>query len=141
MTSHIYPNAPTIADLKRVIAGDVAGMRMLVNQSDVSRVGEEIPEQERTLRPSAVKRVLKALLERSITPKQANVWAWFVRSGHVPGSKEPVRSLSINYQEDCDEPIAEAVSRLTELGDVIDGTIDDDELRKLIADLSKGDGP
>lgn len=63
-------------------------------------------------------------------------WASFVRHGYVaPGSKEPILPLDICYDEPDEDLIVEIVGRFDEIGDVIDGTIDDIEQQQMLAAL------
>lgn len=131
------PRQLTADDLVRVICGDAQRIGLLVDQADVARVAAGIPERQRTLTPIAVKVVLTALLHREVTPEQAQAWASFVRRGFIPVSAkdQSVPQIYIAYQEDHLDSIVDAVARLDELGDIIDGTISDSELQSLIGSL------
>jgi hypothetical protein len=77
------------------------------------------------VRPGAVARVLTELLNRQISPSEAQVWASFIRRGYVSTNKKPVKTIDISYQQDHEDAITNAISRLDELGDTVDGTIED----------------
>jgi hypothetical protein len=130
---------PRIAedDLVRIISGDVERIHLLTSQADVMRLASQIPKGQRTLTADTVKRVLIALLQRRISPEQAQRWASFVRWGLIPTAEMKVNAIEIPKQEDCEDKIVDSLARLDELGDIIDGSIDDAELRELIEDLSK----
>lgn len=119
-------------DLSRVISGDLERMRLLTNQAEIVRVADQLHEAERTLKASAVKKVLTSLLQREISPEQAQSWASFVRWGLIATKERPIKAIDIPVQEECEDIILDAISRLDELGDVIDGTVSDPELRELI---------
>lgn len=60
-------------------------------------------------------------------------WASFVRRGYVSGRATGiVEPIDVEYFGADEELIVEIIGRLDELGDVVDGTIDKDELDGLI---------
>jgi hypothetical protein len=135
------PRDPTVDDIIRILSGDAAHMQVLLHrqQADIGRIAQHIPPEQRALTAAAVQLVLNALAKGEITPNQAQLWASFVRRGYVSSTAQegqPIRAIEIPYQSEREDSIATAISRLDELGDVIDGTIDHDELRHLIAQLS-----
>jgi hypothetical protein len=83
-------------------------------------------------RPSAVS-VLKGLRRGTISPEQAQGWASFVRRGYIARSGAgSVRPLDIAYEEAWEDAIAEAVSRLDQIGDVVDGDVTAGEIHDLL---------
>ena len=84
---------------------------------------------------SAVVAVLAGLRDASISPQDAQSWASFVRWGHVAPAVGPIRSLDIEYDPEWELPIADAVSRMDELGDIVDGEITRAEIAILLMDL------
>ena len=131
--SHSLPTTTAIA---RIISGDVTCIGLLVNQIDLVRAAAAMQDHELMVKPSAVKHVLTALLQREINPDQAQLWASFVRRGYISTGEKTVTAIDISYQREYEDAIACAISRLDELGDIIDGTISDNELRELIDGLS-----
>jgi len=97
----------------------------------------EIPSVCLALSPDAVKRVLNGLLKRGVLPEQAQAWASFVKRGYVSGASGPISPIQITYDPNHEDAIVEAVARLDELGDLIDGSMDDDEIRRLLEHLDK----
>jgi hypothetical protein len=83
----------------------------------------------------AVKKVLLALQSREVAPELIQQWASFIRHGFFGRSLLPRTSLPINYNETQEDAIADAVGRLDELGDLIDGEIRDAEITELIRSL------
>lgn len=76
------------------------------------------------VRRSSVVDVLRGLLVGAWTPEQVQAWASFVRRGYVASRSDlPVRPLEIEYDDACEEEIAAAVSRLDEIGDLVDGEV------------------
>jgi hypothetical protein len=90
------------------------------------------------LEPDAVAGVLADLQRGLITTSGAQVWASFVRRGYFSGGLEPVRPIHIDYDEGKEDAMVEAIARLDELGDDIDGEISNDELNELLATLQPG---
>jgi hypothetical protein len=126
------------ADLVRIVAGDATHIDVIARhpQSEIARVVEGMPEANLTITPSAVKRVLLDFKRKEITTEQAKAWASFVRRGYISTRETGgIQPILISYQGDCEDEIAHTISRLEELGDLVDGTIDDDELRGLIGRL------
>lgn len=77
--------------------------------------------------------VLRGLIVRAWPPEQAQSWASFVRRGYIAGrSDRPIRPLDIEYDDACEEEIAAAVSRLDEIGDVVDGEVTTGEVLDLL---------
>lgn len=128
----------TASDLIQILAGDVTHIPALEGrQFDITKVVAEMPSACLTLFPDAVKRVLMGLLRREIVPEQAQAWASFVRRGYVSGASAPISPISITYDPKHENDIADTVARLDELGDLIDGTMDDDEIRQLMEHLDR----
>jgi hypothetical protein len=63
-----------------------------------------------------------------------------VRRGYVAGgSSEPVQPLDIRWEPAYETAIAEAIRRLDELGDLIDGTFRGGEIEDLLGDVPLGE--
>jgi hypothetical protein len=126
-------NAMTQA-LVAVLQGDPAAMDVLLSsehkdlQAAATAVG-----QPALVTSSAAVRVLRGLLDNSWTPAQAQAWASFVRRGYVASrSVHPLRPLAINFDDAAEEEIAEVVSRLDEIGDLVDGDLTNGEIVDLL---------
>lgn len=86
--------------------------------------------------PWSVRRVLVALRRHEAAPERVQEWASFIRRGYLAGANgSPVTPIDIEYDAAAEQEIADIVSRLDELGDAIDGEIDDDEIRELLSRL------
>jgi hypothetical protein len=82
--------------------------------------------------------VLKGLNEATYSPEQVQGWASFVRRGYVASQAEgSIRPLDIDYDETWEESIAAAISRLDEIGDVIDGEVTQGEMLDLLRMLGE----
>ena len=84
---------------------------------------------------TAVIRVLSALADGSVTDGSAQRWAAFMRWGVVSATQRT--DLDVEWEPAFELAIAEALGRMDELGDLIDGTIDADEITQLIKALSE----
>jgi len=81
-------------------------------------------------------KVLNALADDAITPSSARDWAAFVRYVFVGQREHPIRRLDIEYEERFEDPIVEAISRMTEIGDIVDGVLPRGEIIELISQFS-----
>src|ERR1700730_721101 len=66
------------------------------------------------LRPDAIVRVLAGLREGLITADQAQAWASFVRRGYFAGGNGPIHPLGIDYDQQNEDAMVEAIARLDE---------------------------
>jgi hypothetical protein len=86
------------------------------------------------LRGEDVVAVLRALRDRAVAPELARSWASFVRRGYIAESERaaPVHALSIDYEPRTEPEIISAIGRLDELGDDVDGVMEDAEMDESI---------
>ncbi|MGI8916331.1 MAG: hypothetical protein ACR2JY_21590 [Chloroflexota bacterium] len=81
----------------------------------------------------AVDGVLRALRDGRVSPQQAQQWASFSRRGYVAGAtRGPVGPLRIEYDPLHEDDIVNSISRLDEIGDVIDGEVSDEEINDML---------
>jgi hypothetical protein len=121
--------------LQAAVEGDFQAFESLQRRSHVE-LRNHSESQEFTLTSVALRQVLQKLLEEQITPDDVQKWASFVRRGYIAGRTEsPVIPIDIAYDPRAEEEVADVISRLDEIGDSVDGEIDDDELRRMIAGL------
>jgi hypothetical protein len=67
------------------------------------------------------------------TAKDVQMWASFVRRGYVSQRNiGEARPISIAYDTDDEALIVEIVGRFDEIGDKIDGEIDDNERKEML---------
>src|SRR5262249_48812395 len=78
-----------------------------------------------TRQPAAT--VLRDLAAGKISGSEAQAWASFVRHGYVAGSKGPIQPLPIDYEPEYEDAIVEAIGRMDEIGDVVDGALEREE--------------
>jgi len=121
------------------VHGDYHAFSRLLQQPQEVIEGQAGNLPELVLTTQAVHKVLCALQRQEISPQLAQAWASFVRRGYV-GNKDgqdsslstAVKPLTIVYDPKNEEQIVEVLSRLDEIGDLIDGTVTDDELALLL---------
>jgi hypothetical protein len=121
--------------VEMLVGGDVSKVSVVrsVSHSDLVRACGDTTFK---LTNIAVIEVLRKLVDGTVSDSDARLWASFVRRGFAEGvSTGAIRSLKIDCTTDHEDAAAEAISRLDELGDLIDGTIDATEIRSLIAQL------
>jgi hypothetical protein len=83
--------------------------------------------------------VLRGLADGTLAPGDVQRWASFVRRGYTTSAVSPVRPLDIEYESSWEDCIAEAVSRLDEIGDSIDGDVTPEEVCELLQMLGAPD--
>jgi hypothetical protein len=121
--------------LRSAVHGDIGAMFALLGATHEALTTAANQAGPLILRPDDVARVLKALQEGSITRASAKEWASFVRRGYLRGGRGPIRPLDIEYDPARELAMVDAIGRMDELGDMIDGTIGADELIQLIRSL------
>jgi hypothetical protein len=72
------------------------------------------------------------LNQGTITPDEAQRWASFVRLGFVGGASGPIMPLDIDYEDAWEDAIVEAVGRLDQIGDLVDGEVTRGEVLDLL---------
>ena len=77
--------------------------------------------------------VLLGLSQGVFPPELVQSWASFVRRGYqAPSTGGPITPLDIDYEEAWENAIVEAVTRLDEVGDIIDGEVTSEGALNLI---------
>lgn len=121
--------------IRDALAGDIESFLKLTN-IDADALFGAPSSQIFTLRSAGVARVLRQLRAGRIDTNQAQAWASFARRGYFPSrGQSRYWPLEIAYESQCEATIADAVARLDELDDVIDGKISDDEATKILLAL------
>jgi hypothetical protein len=126
--------APAVqAMLAMLVAGDTDALKSLerVPQEEIASSANGI---ELVVDARAVADVLRRLSTQSIDARAAQRWASFVRRGFFEGRSagKGVKSVRIEYDEVYEDAIAEAISRMDEIGDSIDGNVPDKTETELI---------
>lgn len=123
--------------LAAVIDGDLDALPLVLATDQVDLLGAAITLPQLTITKSALIRVLTAWRNCDDYASHVQQWASFVRRGYVSGNANgPVQRIDIDYDTNNEELIAEILGRLDEIGDVIDGEVDADELQNMLIALS-----
>ena len=119
-----------------VVEGNLDNLTIVLDtpHADLLRAAENLPPI--SMSRSALIRVLNEWRMDRYGAFEVQQWASFVRHGFVVGGRDgPIQPIDIAYDPVAEEVIVEVVGRLTEIGDVIDGTVDDIERQKMLKDL------
>jgi hypothetical protein len=126
-----------VIPLNRFVGGDLGALPDLrrVGHARMLQAANEL-EMPLTVSPQAVLAILEGLLSGSCAPEVAQEWASFVQRGYLADTgNEPIRAIRIDYEPAWENQISAAVSRLEELGDLVDGTLEPTEIGQLIRTL------
>ena len=118
------------------LAGNVSVIGEIQGFTDEELLAATASEQL-ILSSVAVIKVLKDLADGVLEPQAVQSWASFVRNGIVGPHNYPVHPLLIEYDSEHEDAIADAVARMDDIGDLIDGVLSNDEIARLAEDLAK----
>jgi hypothetical protein len=116
--------------LVSAVSGDPHAMSV-VAAADHTDLRATAPSPLAVSREAAVA-VLLGLNQGTITPDEAQRWASFVRWGHAADTSGPIRPLDIDYEDPWEDAIVEAVGRLDQIGDLVDGEVTPGEVLDLL---------
>jgi hypothetical protein len=116
--------------LSSAVIGDPRAMAVVV-AADHQALRDSAPSRLVVSRAAAVA-VLVGLNQGTITPVEAQQWASFVRWGFVAGNSGPAMPLDIDYEDAWEDAIVEAVGRLDQIGDLVDGEVTRGEVLDLL---------
>lgn len=120
--------------LRRALQGDANAIADIASadHSLVRQAGESIGAPLIVKRSAAVS-ILRGLIDGGVSPSAAQAWASFMRRGFVEGDVDgPIQPIDIEFEEAWEDGISTAVSRLDEIGDVIDGEVTTGEALDLL---------
>ena len=129
-------------DLYEAVSGNLKAFSRIKGQSLATL--QQIPKELSALvvTPKAVRAVLLALQQQQVPPYLVQQWASFVRRGYFanpdgqPGpATQPIAPIDIEYDLSFEDQIAEIISRLDEIGDLIDGEVTDAEIAIMLQSL------
>jgi hypothetical protein len=121
--------------LDHVLAGNTDAMALL-ESSTPDELSAVAVADELVLTRDATVRLLQRYSAGQIAAADAQRWASFVRRGYVAGGhSNPVRPLDIIFESGYESSISAAVGRLDELGDLVDGSLHEDEIEDLLGAL------
>jgi len=130
----------TLSLLTRAVNGDVDAFIQVMEIPHAELSGHEAMPLTFVVTVPAVERVLAAWESSRVSEVLVQRWASFVRSGFVgrPGIF-PVKPLDNEFDPQHEEQINDAVGRLDEIGDVIDGEPTVHKVRALLNHLVGND--
>jgi hypothetical protein len=121
------------AAIAAVVEGDLDALSTILaaSHSDLLDAAAKLPQL--TISRTALIRVLSVWRSGRYTAGDVGQWASFVRSGFVPEKTSgAVRPIDIEYDVSDEELIVEIIGRLDEIGDKIDGEIDENEQKEML---------
>jgi len=120
-------------DLSATVRGDLVAFARLHEVPHQALLTAQAKAPDLILMRSALHSVLGTLHQDRSTMETIQRWASFVRRGYatVP-TDSPIIPLTITYNPPDEEIIVTIISRLDELGDMVDGTIDGAELALML---------
>ena len=121
--------------LTAVVAGDAVALEQMAGSPLPPN-----PDEPLVLSAEAVVRVLEAFRDDRLDARLAQRWASLMRFGYRDDARAPgpVRPVDIDFEQAKEDEIVEAVARLDELGDLVDGELHAPEIDELIAALRRG---
>jgi|GEM_PF-1423640 len=129
-------NALDPEQLKRAIEGDLQAFFAVRTRPQEEIIEARNQLSHLTLSSEALARVVRSLLNGKVAKQEVQSWASFMRRGYIAGTMAPrVFPIDIAYTVEREDEIALIVSRLDELGDVVDGEIDANELVGMLHQL------
>ena len=122
-------------EVEKLLTGDLSSAQVVYGLPH-DALEDEFFGVHLVLQAAAVTRVLYGMLSDNISGDDAQLWASFVRRGFAASADQgPIRPLRIDYEEKHEDAIVEAIARLDEIGDLIDGNIGRSEIADLIDGL------
>ena len=124
--------------MQALLEGDL-GQLWLVREIDQGTLYEGTrADQPYLVTPAIVHRVLSHYrADPPGTAVDVQLWAQFVRNGFGPGPEGPIECIDIEYDIEAEDAIVNALGRMNELGDEIDGVITTAEADKLLSVLEQ----
>ncbi|MDQ2830146.1 MAG: hypothetical protein M3Y74_14005 [Chloroflexota bacterium] len=119
-------------DLVAAVAGDLAAFARLHEVSHQALLTAQAQAPSLILRCPALHHILATLSHDRRTTRTIQHWASFVRRGYIVPGDVPIAALDIICDAAHEDTMVDVISRLDELGDLIDGTIDDAELAMML---------
>jgi hypothetical protein len=113
------------------VDGDLAAVRVLesLSRAEVETLASDV---ELVLSARVLAQVIADYDAGVALKHDVQRWAEFVRWGHLPGPNGPrISDVDIDFEIEAEDAIVEALARLDELGDIIDGELRPGEAAQL----------
>src|SRR5262245_2923922 len=119
-----------------VVEGDLNRLSTVLAASHHELLDAAAKLHQLSVSRSALTRVLKGWRSGHWSADDIQQWASFVRRGYVSGKAGGgLRPIDIEYDAMDEELIVEIIGRFDEIGNPIDGRIDDNEQKKMLRAL------
>ncbi len=126
-------DTPTAKSFLEFVKGKIDEASKLKNLDHEVLEGLYAENSPITIDKDDVKSVLIQLKNKDALEEDVQLWACFLRWGNFPSdNRKPIFPIDIEYKLEDEDWIVEVVSRLDELGDLIDGTISEKEINKYL---------
>lgn len=130
-------------DLRKAVEGDLQAFEKLKKQSHHQLLTYKERLNKLTLKPDAVSLVLKKLKEGKVAPTVVQEWASFVRRGYVANTDlsaiktkpSAIQAIAIEYDPYHEHEIVDAIARLDEIGNIVDGEVTNNEIDLMLMNL------
>ncbi|CAK7261944.1 MULTISPECIES: hypothetical protein [unclassified Shinella] len=116
-----------------VIEGDISSLSVVLAAShpEIQEAAAKLPQL--TISRSALIKVLKEWRSGYCAAADVQQWASFVRRGYVArATSGALHPIDIEYDAIDEELIVEIIGRLDEIGDLVDGDIDNNEREEML---------
>lgn len=121
------------AAIVAVVEGDLNELSTILAASHSNLLDAAAKLPRLTISRTTLIRVLSVWRSGRYTADDIRQWASFVRRGYVQGKASGVlRPINIRYDISDEELIVEIIGRLDEIGDKIDGEIDENEQKEML---------
>ena len=126
------------AAIAAVVKGDVNRLSTILTADHLELLDATTKLSPLSVSRSALTRVLQEWRSGHCSADDVQQWASFVRRGYVSGKTSgALRPIDIGYDEMDEELIVEIIGRFDEIGDLIDGSIDDNEQEEMLRALQE----
>ena len=126
------------AAIAAVVEGDVNRLSTVLTADHLELLDAAAKLPPLSVSRSALTRVLKEWRSGRCSADDVQKWASFVRRGYVSGKTSgSLRPIDIEYDAMDEELIVEIIGRFDEIGDLIDGSIDDNEQEEMLRALQQ----
>jgi hypothetical protein len=120
--------------LRRALRGDASAIAE-ISMADHSslRAAETSIGAPLVVRRAAAVSVLRGLIDGRVSPPAAQAWASFMRRGFVEAVVDgPTQPIDVEFEAAWEDAISATISRLDEIGDMIDGEVTTGEALDLL---------
>lgn len=112
--------------LGRALRGDASAIAEILTADHSSvRAAETSIGAPLVVRRAAVVGIVRGLIDGRVSPSAAQAWASFMRRGflEVAADGRPIQPIDVEFEDAWEDAISATISRLDEIGDVIDGEV------------------